>query len=209
MSHPYISTISGKHYYLLTSNGKLTQDSSPVDINDIAAQLAQINRFTGATSRHYSVAEHSLLCANLAGRYGQPAGVQLACLLHDAHEAYLGDMATPIKVALRYMRHEGFGHSSAWDDLENMHADHVAQQLGIDQCDETAGIVKQIDLIALAHEKPTIGPPDHEPWACLQGITPHSDVIESLLTRSTHYLCRIERAFLDKYHWLKTEVKKA
>jgi hypothetical protein len=180
-----------------------------VDIYDIAHHLSQINRFTGATRRSYSVAEHSILCASLAFRYGQPISVQFACLLHDAHEAYLSDMATPIKVALRHLGFKGAQGSSVWDDLERMHANHVAKQLGIDQCDETNGIVKQIDLIALAHEKATIGPPDEEAWPCLEGIELHSDVIETLSNRGANNLWRVDRTFLDKYHWLKSEHKKA
>lgn len=202
MKPPYISTISGHHYHLLTSNGQLTQGSSPVDINDIAHQLSQINRFTGATSRPYTVAEHSILCAQLADRYGLPKPIQRACLLHDAHEAYLGDMATPIKIALRYMRPDGFGCESAWDDLENLHAAHVAASLSIDQDEATQAHVKQIDTIALAHEKATIGPPDTEAWPSIEGIKLHDDVLESLSNPEDWFLRRIPRAFLDQYHWL-------
>lgn len=68
---------------------------SDVRITDIAHALSKICRFTGHCSRFYSVAEHSWHCANLLG--DQPKEVQLAALLHDASEAYLQDIASPIK----------------------------------------------------------------------------------------------------------------
>lgn len=66
-----------------------------VDFNDIAAALSLICRFNGALthpSRFYSVAQHSVLVAELM----EPR-VQVYGLLHDAHEAYFGDDITPKK----------------------------------------------------------------------------------------------------------------
>ena len=67
-----------------------------VNFRDIAASLAKICRFTGATFSHYSVAQHSILVASIL-----PPQLQAYGLLHDAHEAYLGDIATPVKNLLR------------------------------------------------------------------------------------------------------------
>lgn len=195
------------HYHLLAKDDILTDETSPININDIAGQLAKINRFSGATSRPYSVAEHSILCASLAMRYGLNKKVQLACLLHDAHEAYLNDVTTPVKQAMRQLTPAG--HMSPWDCLEDLHADHLAKQLGIDQGYETLAHIKQIDNIALAHELKTIGPPDHEPWPCTQGIELHDDVCEQLSDPSDWFLNRVANSFLDKYHWLAETHKAA
>lgn len=63
------------------------------NIEDIAHALANICRWTGHTSRFYSVAEHCIRAAAIA-----PPECKLHVLMHDATEAYLGDVATPLKM---------------------------------------------------------------------------------------------------------------
>ena len=88
--------------WMLTITGAIVDlrymDASTIDILDISQGLAQINRFTGQASRPYSVAEHSLFVVQLLERRGvTDPHVLMAGLLHDAHEAYFGDMSTPLK----------------------------------------------------------------------------------------------------------------
>lgn len=64
-------------------------------IEDIAHALSQQCRFAGHLTRYYSVAQHCINCANLA----LPEH-KLAALLHDASEAFLLDIPTPIKAKL-------------------------------------------------------------------------------------------------------------
>lgn len=67
-----------------------------VDIRDIAHALARVCRFNGHTrGEPYSVAQHSVSVSIRAGMWSQPAA-RLG-LLHDAAEAYLGDMTAPLK----------------------------------------------------------------------------------------------------------------
>ena len=66
-----------------------------VAIEDIAHGLAFQCRFNGQTCDFYSVAQHSLIVADLV-----PESHRLAALLHDAAEAYLGDMVKPLKVLM-------------------------------------------------------------------------------------------------------------
>jgi hypothetical protein len=66
-----------------------------IDFDEIAESLGQQARFGGHTTLHWSVAEHSLLCAREASREAAPYA-----LLHDAHEALIGDLMTPVKHAL-------------------------------------------------------------------------------------------------------------
>jgi hypothetical protein len=63
-----------------------------IDIQDIAHALAHQCRFAGHTKRFFSVAEHSI---NVMGSVSDEH--RLAALLHDASEAYLLDIPTPIK----------------------------------------------------------------------------------------------------------------
>jgi 5'-deoxynucleotidase YfbR-like HD superfamily hydrolase len=67
-------------------------DPDKIDIVDIAHHLSQMPRFAGATRRWFSVAEHSLNVSLVV-----PTHYALAGLLHDAAEAYLMDMPSPIK----------------------------------------------------------------------------------------------------------------
>lgn len=85
----WIQCYSGGQFYPLTPR---VED---VRIEDIAHHLSQLNRYTGATVRPYSVAEH---CVRVARRVRQLAPEHaLWGLLHDASEAYTNDMASPLK----------------------------------------------------------------------------------------------------------------
>lgn len=63
-----------------------------VNLEDIAHALSMINRYGGHTCYHYSVAEHSVIMS-----YIVPPLFAKEALLHDAHEAFVGDMIAPLK----------------------------------------------------------------------------------------------------------------
>lgn len=82
--------------FIFTYTGRkitpLDPDPNDIDILDIAHSLANQCRFTGHVREFYSVAQHSVLAATLV-----PDELQLTTLLHDGSEAYLSDIARPLK----------------------------------------------------------------------------------------------------------------
>jgi hypothetical protein len=75
----------------------LTPDPDDIAIEDIAHALSNQCRFTGHVKQFYSVAEHSVRVSYLLGENNYSKAVQWAGLLHDSSEAYLSDIARPVK----------------------------------------------------------------------------------------------------------------
>jgi hypothetical protein len=77
----------------------LAMREEDLSIEDIAHALSMTCRFGGHTRKFYSVAEHSVRVARMLGRLYRPSARELARwgLMHDASEAYLGDVVTPVK----------------------------------------------------------------------------------------------------------------
>jgi 5'-deoxynucleotidase YfbR-like HD superfamily hydrolase len=89
------------------SSGKMVNildlDHNHVDVEDIAHNLSHQCRFNGGTREHYSVAQHSILVAErvwyrcLHEQPSDPVRHTRRALMHDASEAYLGDVVRPLK----------------------------------------------------------------------------------------------------------------
>jgi len=91
-----ITTLSGQWFDILKP------EEYQYDIEEIATSLSNQCRYTGHVNRFYSVAEHSVLVSRLV-----PERLRLTALLHDASEAYVGDVASPLKKLLpEYQRIE-------------------------------------------------------------------------------------------------------
>ena len=89
---------------ILTASGGMYDLADPASwdgsIDAIAQGLANTCRYGGQVPRFFSVAEHSVLVAYLVAAAGGSNVVQLAGLLHDAHEAFYGDFVRPLKPLL-------------------------------------------------------------------------------------------------------------
>jgi hypothetical protein len=85
-SGPWLETYTGRQIWL--------KEPKPedIDLEDIAHALSQICRFGGHTRRFYSAAEHSILVSHLCSNR-----MALTGLMHDAVEAYLVDLPSPVK----------------------------------------------------------------------------------------------------------------
>lgn len=77
------------------SGRKFLLDSPTFDIEDIAHSLGMTCRYNGHVRHFYSVAEHSVIVSLLMEE--EKLGDPMEGLLHDAHEAYLGDIVAPWK----------------------------------------------------------------------------------------------------------------
>ena len=77
---------SGKRFYPFNPN------PDDIEISDIALALSHLCRYNGHCRLFYSVAEHSVHCSNYVAN-----GHEFTALMHDATEAYVGDMIRPIK----------------------------------------------------------------------------------------------------------------
>lgn len=110
-----------------------------VRLEDIARHLAKEQRFGGAVHlEHYSVAEHSVLVSLLVRPHNAFLG-----LLHDAGEAYLKDVPTPVKLLL----------GSVYRELEGKWLTAIGRAVGLG--DRLAALpvdVKVADAVALATE---------------------------------------------------------
>jgi hypothetical protein len=129
-----------KHAYITTYTGKRFSYDPPGPFNllDIAHALSLTARFGGHTEKFYSVAQHSVLVAR-ACRVESDI-MAAAGLLHDAHEAYVGDFCTPMKWAFPELEevesqvedalheHFGFADFAFWNivrvfDLQALHCE--------------------------------------------------------------------------------------
>jgi hypothetical protein len=161
-----ILTSTGRQHQLTGSS--MFEPGNAPSLREIAHSLAQINRYTGHASRPMSVAEHSLLVADTARAiHGANPAVQLAALMHDAHECLTGDVATPIKQVL----------GDTWRAFERSQQALVLLSFRLDQVfEDNEALIKNCDLIALATERRDLMPFDinkHDPWPSLDTIGRH------------------------------------
>ena len=160
---PYILTVTGNHFdFIELKNNK-------IDIEEIAYALSNTCRFGGHCKQYYSVAQHSVLVAQRV-----PSWCYMDALFHDAAEAYLGDMPTPLKQLLpdyKNMTHK----VEFW----------LQQKMGINIEQPE---IKKADLEVLAAEKRDLMPPDTCHWMVLDGITtPDEEIVPMLPATAFQY----------------------
>lgn len=117
-----------------------------VDFNSLATALSRIPRFLGYTvGGSLSVAQHCVEGARAIERETRRRNAAAAFLFHDAHEAYIGDIVTPVQKALEAYSSEV---RAAFRALKDRIDAAIYGAAGIEWPldDETRDIVRTYDL---------------------------------------------------------------
>lgn len=153
---PSVQLAGGRYFNLLDPW------HSELGIDDIAHGLSHLCRFTGHTKRFYSVAQHSVMVSLIV-----PPTLALAGLLHDAHEAVIGDMSTPLKNLLHGYR-----------EIEREIERSVRSRFGLPGAMHSE--VKRADLVMLATERRDLMPDCETLWAIIEGVKPLKEILNPL-----------------------------
>jgi 5'-deoxynucleotidase YfbR-like HD superfamily hydrolase len=148
---PFIETFTG------TAFRPLAPVLDDIWIEDIAHALSNQCRFSGHVREFYSVAEHSVRVSELLEEWGEDRDVQFWGLLHDASEAYLVDLPTPLKQS------EEFGefYRTAEEQLMRM----ICNKFGM--VERMPDPVKIADAVLLATEARDLMPYVPKHWSNL------------------------------------------
>lgn len=146
-----INTRSGGYIDLLNP------DPKDINLTDIAVGLANTCRFGGQMDQHYSVAQHSIYVAQKS-----PFRFKLRALMHDAAEAYLGDIQRPIKRLL-----------SGYHDLEVRFEAAINKKFRLKPLnEEDAALLKEIDTEMCATERQLLNNDPADIWIGLGRTLP-------------------------------------
>lgn len=145
--------VSAGHYVDLAS-----PDPETIEIRSIAAALSKTCRFGGHCPRFYTVAEHCVHAVGLAMQDRITKDALRAILLHDATEAYVGDVVKPLKAML-----------PEYQVIESNIEQAVSARFGID-FGHYSHLIKRYDRLMLKAEKIQMWPEDREEWFGFAGL---------------------------------------
>ena len=153
--------------------------NSTITIEDIAAALSKLCRFNGHTRKFYSVAQHSVLVSRLTAARNSLHG-----LLHDAAEAYCGDVTRPMKKLIKgYKDIEANVHAAIYHALDIQYPT-LDEHYDVNVADNVALFTEKRDLLNAAH----VVSPDQDLYpTAAQRITPLSPAIAEKMFLATYY----------------------
>jgi len=134
----WMQTFTGKKFY------PLSPDPDQVDELDIAHALSMLCRYNGHVNRFYSVAEHCVLMARYFITAQEDRELAQIALLHDATEAYVGDMVRPLKHS---------GEMEAYKEIEDLVWGAICEAVGIKPTERQMKRVKDADFMILLTER--------------------------------------------------------
>jgi uncharacterized protein len=172
---PYLQTVSGRWV------NPFDPDPDQLDAGDIARALANQCRFGGHSRVFYSVAQHSVIVSELVEQRGGDADDVFAALMHDASEAYLGDMPHPIK----HRSPLGAAFKAAEEHLEAALRERFRIKADVPE-------IKRADRALLATERRAFSAEDWH-WPELKGIEPLELELTALAPDAA------ARAFAERY----------
>lgn len=167
------------HKTIQTASGIVISLEDPsaniYSIHDIGYALSQLCRFNGHCTPFYSVAQHCVSVSNIVS----PEHA-LEALLHDAAEAYIGDVTSPLKAMLKDFK-----------EIERKVERSIRISFGLPV--ELHSEVKAADLRLLATEQRDLMPKLKEPWGITAGVPTLAYHIEPLNSGAAYHL------FMDRY----------
>jgi uncharacterized protein len=153
-----------------------------VNINDIAHSLALQCRFNGHCNSFFSIAQHSVFVSKIVS-----PDQALAGLLHDASEAYTGDIVSPLKKFL----------PPEFKEIEKEIEKVIFERFGIKNVDHIE--IKKADKIALFTEMRDLMKKPHSKWDDVDSFKPYPEKIIPLSPEEA------EKEFLERYKELIQE----
>jgi uncharacterized protein len=182
--------------WIMTATGRVFYPLEPraedVCIDDIAHALAGVNRFNGHTRVPYSVAQHSVLVSQQL--YDHGLDLELIGLLHDASEAYLGDVPRPLKVTEAFEPYR-----QAEERLQAL----IYQVFGVEVVaahPSVTALVKHVDRRMLRTEQAALMPPA-APGENRRDTLPYTVAIDPWSAREAR------GRFLTRFHWIRARMK--
>ena len=155
-ANPWMLTASGRKLYFLEPT------LEALNIRDVAQHLGNLCRFTGAVSQFHSVAQHSVMVGQFVEYALDEEGVDsetseywdqvLAGLLHDGEEAYVNDLSSPLKAAVRG-RYSWIADSIRMKLFEKHGIDYGYYNKTVKDADNTAILIERFYFM-----------PQHEDW---------------------------------------------